>query len=129
MNKNLLIASALLALSLSAMAQSVAVIVNPKNASALTQEQVSNIFLGKSNDLAGVDLPEGNAVREAFYHKVTGKDGPQLKSYWAKLVFTGKAQPLKEFSSDVDVKKFVALSPNGIGYIDKSAVDGSVRVV
>ena len=129
MKKNLVIASVLLALSLPVMAQSVAVIVNPKNASALTQEQVSNVFLGKSNDLVGVDLPEGNAVRETFYHKVTGKDGAQLKSYWAKLVFTGKAQPLKEFPSDADVKKFVASTPNGIGYIDKSAVDGSVKVV
>ena len=89
MKKNLIIASALLALSLPVMAQSVAVIVNSKNPGALTQEQVSNIFLGKSNDLVGIDLPEGNAVREVFYHKVTGKDGPQLKSYWAKLVFTG----------------------------------------
>jgi len=129
MKKNLIIASALLALSLPVMAQSVAVIVNSKNPGALTQEQVSNIFLGKSNDLVGIDLPEGNAVREVFYHKVTGKDGPQLKSYWAKLVFTGKAQPLKEAPSDADVRKFVASTPNGIGYIDKSAVDGSVRTV
>lgn len=110
-------------------AQSVAVIVNPKNAASLTTEQVSGIFLGKSNELVGIDLPDGNPVRDAFYHKVTGKDGAQLKAYWAKLVFTGKAQPLKEFSSDAEVKKFVASNPTGIGYIDKSAVDGSVKVI
>ncbi len=110
-------------------AQSVAVIVNPKNAASLTAEQVSGIFLGKSNELVGIDLPDGNPVRDAFYHKVTGKDGAQLKAYWAKLVFTGKAQPLKEFASDAEVKKFVASNPTGIGYIDKSAVDGSVKVI
>lgn len=110
-------------------AQSVAVIVNPKNAASLTTEQVSGIFLGKSNELVGIDLPDGNPVRDAFYHKVTGKDGAQLKAYWAKLVFTGKAQPLKEFASDAEVKKFVASNPTGIGYIDKSAVDGSVKVI
>lgn len=129
MLKTTLCASALLLLSASAFAQSVAVIVNPKNASAPSADQISNIFLGKSNDLVGVDLPDGSAAREAFYQKVTGKDGAQLKAYWAKLVFTGKAQPLKEFASDAEVKKFVAANPNAIGYIDKGAVDGSVKVV
>ena len=129
MLKKTLCAGVLAFLSASASAQSVAVIVNTKNPSPPSAEQVSNIFLGKSNDLVGVDLPDGNAVRDAFYHKVTGKDGAQLKAYWAKLVFTGKAQPLKEFPSDAEVKKFVAANPNAIGYIDKGAVDGSVKVV
>lgn len=129
MKKASLCAGLLLAVSMPAWAQSVAVIVNPKNATAVSAEQISNVFLGKSNDLIGVDLPDGNAAREAFYHKVTGKDGPQLKAYWAKLVFTGKAQPLKELSSDAEVKKFVAANPTAIGYIDKGSVDGSVKVV
>ena len=127
--KNSICAGILLASSLPVFAQSVAVIVNPKNTSPTTSKQVANIFLGKSNELVGIDMPDGNPVRDAFYQKVTGKDGAQLKAYWAKLVFTGKAQPLKEFSSDADVKKFVAANPTGIGYIDKGAVDGSVKVV
>lgn len=122
-------AGLLLSLSLPALAQSVAVIVNPKNASAPSAEAISNVFLGKSNELVGVDLPDGNAVRDAFYQKVTGKDAAQVKAYWAKLVFTGKAQPLKEFASDAEVKKFVAGNPTGIGYIDKAAVDGTVKVL
>ena len=112
-----------------AFAQSVAVIVNPKHGGALSTEQVSNVFLGKSSDLTGIDLPDGSAVRDAFYQKVTGKDAAQVKAYWAKLVFTGKAQPLKEMASDAEVKKFVAANPNAIGYIDKGAVDGSVKVI
>lgn len=123
------VAGVLLGATFAASAQSVAVIVNPKNASAVSAEQISNIFLGKSNDLTGVDLPDGNAARDVFYHKATGKDGAQLKAYWAKLVFTGKAQPLKELASDAEVKKFVAATPSAIGYIDKSSVDASVRVV
>ena len=125
--KTLLLSASCLALP--AMAQSVAVIVNPANASAPSAEQIANIFLGKSSELTGVDLPDSHPVRSAFYQKVTGKDGAQLKAYWAKLVFTGKAQPLKEVASDADVKKFVASNPTAIGYIDKSAVDGSVKVV
>lgn len=127
--RNLATTGVLILLAGPVLAQSVAVIVNPKNAATLSVEQVSGIFLGKSNELVGVDLSDGNPVRDAFYHKVTGKDGAQLKAYWAKLVFTGKAQPLKEFSTDAEVKKFIASNPTGIGYIDKSAVDSSVKVI
>jgi ABC-type phosphate transport system substrate-binding protein len=130
MSHKLALTGAILAtLSLPALAQSVAVIANPKHGGALSADQVANVFLGKSSDMTGVDLPDGNAVRDAFYQKVTGKDAAQVKAYWAKLVFTGKAQPLKEMGSDAEVKKFVAANPNAIGYIDKGAVDGSVKVV
>lgn len=124
-----LLAGLLMATALPALAQSIAVIVNPANANPPSADQISSIFLGKSAELTGIDLPDGNAVRNAFYQKVTGKDGAQLKAYWAKLVFTGKAQPLKEAASDAEVKKHVASDPKAIGYIDKSAVDGSVKVV
>lgn len=129
MKKSLILAGVLLAAAIPAMAQTVAVIVNPKNASTPSQDQIANVFLGKSNEFLGVDQSEGRAVREAFYQKVTGKNGTQLKAYWAKLVFTGKAQPLKELNSDLEVKRFVASTPNAIGYIEKESVDGSVKVV
>ncbi|MBA4110418.1 MAG: hypothetical protein C0487_12590 [Leptothrix sp. (in: Bacteria)] len=119
----------------SAMAQ-LAVVVNAKNATAsLTAEQVSSIYLGKSSTLPSggtavlADLPESNAVREQFYTKATGKNAAQVKATWARLTFSGKAVPPKELGSSADVKKFVASNPDGIGYIEKSAVDASVKVV
>ena len=129
------LAAATLAACSIAQAQ-VAVIVNPKNASAsLTAAQVADIFLGKSNALPGggtaqpSDLPEASPVREQFYTKVTGKNAAQVKAGWSRLVFSGKATPPKELASAADVKKFVAANPDAIGYIEKSAVDGSVKVV
>lgn len=122
------LAFAVAGLGLPAFAQ-VVVVVNPGNAKSISADTVASIFLGKSNELSGVDLPDGNATREAFYQKLTGKDSAQLKAYWAKLVFTGKAQPLKEFGSDAEVKKYVAGNANAIGYIDKGAVDASVKVL
>jgi ABC-type phosphate transport system substrate-binding protein len=125
--KQILVGGLLLAAAVPAFAQ--VVIVNPKHGGGLSAEQVSNIFLGKSSELTAVDLPDGNATRDAFYQKVTGKDAAQVKAYWAKLVFTGKAQALKEMASDAEVKKFVAANANAVGYIDKGAVDGSVKAV
>lgn len=125
----------LLTLAHAASAQ-VAVIVNPKSAIAsMSSEQVSSIFLGKSNTLpsgaaaAPVDLPEGSAVHEQFYSKASGKTSAQVKATWARLTFSGKATPPKELGSSADVKKFVASNPDAIGYIEKSAVDGSVKAV
>jgi len=114
----------------------VAVVVNPKSPLAsMTADQVSGIFLGKSNTLptgataAPTDLPDTAPARELFYTKVTGKSTAQVKAAWSRLVFSGKATPPKELASSADVKKFVASNPDAIGYIEKSAVDSSVKVV
>ena len=107
----------------------VVVIVNPKAAdSSMTKDQVAQYFLGKSSALTPVDQPEG-ALRAEFYKKVTDKDPSQAKALWSKLVFTGKATMPKEAGDSAAVKKAVANDPKAIGYIDKSAVDASVKAV
>ncbi|HUK01828.1 MAG TPA: hypothetical protein VLW26_06075, partial [Steroidobacteraceae bacterium] len=65
----------------------------------------------------------------AFYQQVSGHDLSQVKATWSRLIFTGKAQPPKEMADSAAVKKAVAADPKTIGYIEKSAVDGSVKVV
>jgi hypothetical protein len=105
------------------------VIVNPKSpAASMTAEEVANIYLGKDPRFVPVDLPE-SAVRADFYKKVTGKDPAQVKSLWARLVFTGQMLPPKEVSNSGDALKFVAGNDRGIAYVDKSAVDSSVKAV
>lgn len=114
----------------------VAVIVNPKSAAAsMTADQVAGVFLGKTATLpsgataAPVDQAESAAIREQFYTKVAGKQAAQVKAAWSRLVFSGKGTPPKELGSTAEVKKFVAANPDAIGYIEKSAVDGSVKAV
>lgn len=116
-------------------AQVVIVAGAKSSAAPMTAEVAANLFLGKSDQIPGVgvaqlvDLPESSAVREQFYTKVTGKSAAQVKAAWARLVFSGKATPPKEAGSSAEVKKLVASSPNSIGYIEKSAVDASVKVL
>jgi hypothetical protein len=106
------------------------VIVNSKHpAASMTAEQIANIYLGKDPAMQPADLPESGAERNAFYSKVAGKDAAQVKAIWARLVFTGKTQPPKEFGSSAEAVKFVASNDKGIAYVDKSAVDGSVKTV
>jgi len=123
------IAAIALTLALPAMAEVVA-IVNPKAAeSTLTKDQVAQVFLGKSSTLTPIDQPESAAIRTEFYKKVTDRDASQVKSVWSKLVFTGKASMPKEVGDSAAVKKAVAADPKLIGYVEKSAVDASVKAV
>lgn len=124
-----LLACALAAAALPASAE-IVVIVNKDNpASRMFSEQASQFFLGKSAMFTPVDQAEGSKIRADFYQKVADKDPAQVKAIWSKLVFTGKATPPKEFKSNAEVKKAVAEDPKAIGYIDKSAVDDSVKVI
>jgi len=123
------IAAAIVSLALPAMAE-VVVIVNPKAADApSSKEQVAQVFLGKSSAFTPVDQAENGAIRNEFYKKVTDRDASQVKSVWSKLVFTGKATMPKEVGDSAAVKKAVAADPKAIGYIEKSAVDASVKAV
>jgi ABC-type phosphate transport system substrate-binding protein len=112
------------------------VIVNPKNpATSLSAEQAAQLFLGKSASFPGgaaataLNLVEGAALRDEFYGKVADKTPGQVKAYWAKQMFSGKGSPPKELASVAEVKKAVASDPSAIGYVDKGAVDASVKGV
>lgn len=106
------------------------VVVNAKHpAATMTATQVADVYLGKDTSFAPVDLPEASAERGTFYTKVAGKDSAQVKAIWARLVFTGKSQPPKEAGSSAEAVKQVASNDKGMAYVDKSAVDGSVKVV
>lgn len=114
----------------------VSVIVSTNNANAAIDENtLSRIFLGKTSSFPDgsqsipVDQSEGAAARNSFNETVLGKNANQLKAYWSRLIFTGKGTPPTESGSDADVKALVANNPNLIGYIDSSAVDGTVKVV
>ena len=99
--------------SLPALAE-VAVVVNTKAA---------------ESSLTPIDQADSAAVRAEFYKKVADKDPAQAKALWSKLVFTGKATMPKEVADNAAVKAAVAANPKAIGYIDKSAVDATVKVV
>ncbi len=126
---NAAIAAALFSAAVPALAE-VVVVVNPKAAEAsMTKDQVAQFFLGKSTAMTPIDQPEDAPVRAEFYKKVTDKDTSQAKALWSKLVFTGKATMPKEVANSAAVKAAVAANPKAIGYMEKSAVDATVKVV
>ena len=102
---------------------------------ALRPEQVADIFLGHvaslpgGAEVVGVDHVIGSPERDEFYLKVTSKTRPLVKAYWTKMIFTGRGQPPKEVAGSSAIRKLVADNPGLIGYIDRSALDSSVKTV
>jgi len=112
------------------------VIVNAKNpVASMNADQVSQLFLGKSASFPGganatpINLAEGATLRDEFYTKIAEKNPGQVKAYWAKQMFSGKGSPPKELASAAEVKKAVAADPDAIGYVEKGAVDSTVKGV
>jgi len=134
------IESAALALALTlavdtVMADVVAVVSSTSAITALSKAQVADIFLGKVNRFPNgalavpIDQAEGSPAREEFYVLYAGKSSAQVMSYWAKIIFTGRGQPPKAAASSIEVRKLLAANPQAIGYIERSAVDGSVKIL
>jgi ABC-type phosphate transport system substrate-binding protein len=114
----------------------VVAVVSAKNPiTALDKSQVADLFLGKAGRFPNgvqavpIDQTEGLAVRDEFYGKVVGKTAAQMKAYWSKIIFTGRGQPPPSVSNSIEMKKRISDNPAAIGYIDRSLVDDSVRVV
>lgn len=112
------------------------VIVSAKSpVSVLRQDQVADIFLGQMGNFPGgleavaLDQRIGSPERDEFYSKVTAKTPPLVKAYWSKMIFTGRGQPPREVAGSAAIRKMVADNPSLIGYIDKSALDPSVKAV
>ncbi|GJI98282.1 hypothetical protein RugamoR57_50000 [Duganella caerulea] len=112
------------------------VIVSARNPlSVLRPEQVADIFLAQTGRFPGgdeataLDLPVGSPLRDEFYNKVAAKSPALMKAYWTKMVFTGRGQPPRELDNSVAVRKMVAENPSMIGYIDRAALDPSVKAV
>jgi ABC-type phosphate transport system substrate-binding protein len=116
-------------------AEVVVIVSSKSHVKSLTAEQTAKIFLGKTSefpddsDALPIDQPVGSDIRDEFYTKVVHKSSSQLSAYWARIIFTGDGRPPEIIDGNTAVRKAVANNPNAIGYIDKNAVNRSVRVV
>lgn len=109
------------------------VIANPGSGiTSLPLSQLNRLFLGQSGSFPdgspAIALDVSGGSRNQFYWDVLKRAPEQVEKYWARMIFTGKAQPPREIRPG-DVKAIVAETPGAISYLDSSKVDGSVKVV
>jgi hypothetical protein len=108
-------------------AEEIVVIVNPA-AAPISKAQLADLYLAKSSVLIPIDQAADSAIYVEFYKKATGRDTAQVRAIWSRILFTGRGVPPKQLPDSASVKKAVAANPKAIGYIEKSAIDASVKV-
>lgn len=117
-----------------ARADVVAVVSAKSPVGSLSKSQVADIFLGRvhrfpdGSPAVPVDQQEGAAARDQFYNAFTGWTAAQLRSYWAKIIFTGRGQPPATVPGN-EIHKVLASDTKAIAYVDRTAVDDSMKVV
>lgn len=109
------------------------VIAHPATATqSIPVSQLNRLFLGQSTALPdgsrAVPLDVSGDTRNQFYRDVLKRQPEQVEKYWARMIFTGKAQPPREIRPN-DVKSTVAETPGALSYIDSNKVDSSVKVI
>lgn len=129
----------LLALGLlpgSMLATELAVVVHPARAfDYLTPAQVIELYTGRRTQ-----FPDGHPAypldqaaispgRAAFYQHLMNKSLAQINAYWARLLFTGRAEPPEVVADDAAVLQRVASDPAALGYVTSDAVDRRVKIV
>jgi ABC-type phosphate transport system substrate-binding protein len=108
-------------------AADVKVVVHTTNAlDTVTKAKVADLFLKRvtrwenGRAVTPVDQSEKNPARTAFSKELLGKEVLWVKSYWQKMIFSGRATPPAELSSDSQVLELVRTNADAIGYISET---------
>lgn len=104
------------------------VVVHAENSTAsVDRALLSKMFLKKAKrwdnglGVIPVDQDEQSEVRDAFTREIHRKSVSAIKSFWQRMIFSGRDVPPTELKSDAQVLEFVAGDPEAIGYVSPGA--------
>lgn len=108
-------------------------VANPGvKANSITVDQLAHLFLGQTSTFPdgseAVPLDVAGDYRNSFYTYMLKRSPTQMDKYWARMIFTGRNRPPHQVSVK-DVKSIVAETSGAISYMDRSLVDGSVKII
>jgi ABC-type phosphate transport system substrate-binding protein len=113
----------------------VVIVNNQSGVEKLSRDEVTNIFMGRQKRLPSgivalaIEQAQPASTRARFYQLLVKKDLPDINAYWARLFFSGQAQPPRQVASAAEVLELVAGNKGAIGVVDGAFVDRRVRVV
>ncbi|MBF0383215.1 MAG: substrate-binding domain-containing protein [Magnetococcales bacterium] len=111
------------------------IVIHPDNSnSAVSQQEVKNIFLGKKThwddgSRIKIVVQKRGTAHDNLLKNTIGMTSVSFRNYWRKRVFTGSSRPPKTFKSDADVVAFVATKPGAIGYINSNSDHSGVKAL
>jgi hypothetical protein len=100
----------------------------------LSQQQVLQLFMGRTRSFpdgrpAATCEIAGDAERAGFYRSLSGMSLPQVTSYWARLMFSGRSLPPQRLDSEAAVIKRVQNDANAIGWLTEPPRQKGLRTV
>jgi hypothetical protein len=101
---------------------------------ALSQKEVLHLFMGRTrafpNGDAAVAYDIGVAAqREGFYRSLSGMNLPQLTSYWARLMFSGRSLPPQQLEGAAAMIEQVRKDSRAIGWLPEAPIQKGLRTV
>ncbi|MEY4580449.1 MAG: hypothetical protein RL701_5152 [Pseudomonadota bacterium] len=114
----------------------IAVIANKAvNIAKISRDDLRPLFQTKKDSLPDgtpakpFNLPESNASRQGFDAAVLGLDPDRVARYWIDRKIRGGERPPQTAPSSAVMVKVISKTPGGIGYVEVSAIDASVKVI
>jgi ABC-type phosphate transport system substrate-binding protein len=112
------------------------IIVNPANQiESVDRAFLSSVYLKKvatwRNDwtVRPVQLSKRYPLRDQFTREILKKSPSQLRSYWNRQIFSGKAVPPPDLESQEEVIAYVLANKGAIGYVAAGANLRGAKVV
>lgn len=103
------------------------VIINAANPETeMEAGRVSKMFLKKIRrwpddvPVNPVDLNEKSPTRELFTETIHKKRVSAIKTFWQRMIFSGRNVPPAELNTDEEVIQFVLSDPGAIGYVSSA---------
>ena len=135
--RGLLLGLSLILISPFVQAEAISVIVSSQSKltpGSVKQKDIRNVFLRKTSKLNGVAVDliaqsRDRSITLLFNQGVLNKTSDQMRAYWSRMMFSGKASPPPELEDDQAVKLHVAGHETSISYIKKSMLDDTVKSI
>jgi hypothetical protein len=109
------------------------VVVVPKSVPIehVSLAEIQHLFMGKTSTIQGIKLePKDNdhdiAYKE-FCEDVLGKNTQQMKSYWARMIFTGQKKPPQIITPEELLS--VILATSVITYVSKENLPSGWKII
>lgn len=124
----------LLLLPLPVLAQVVVVVSQASPLSAISESRLRQVYLEGAGVVDGqrvtaLDLSEDSRTRTLFYRLAVGKTPAGMKSYWARMIFTGRGAPPRSVSGVREMQLMLENNPVLIGYLPTDQVTEGLKVL
>lgn len=133
--RNLLLASALILCANQSLAEDLLLVTHSDSNISISRDHLKRLFFGKISSLpngrkvTAVVFTKNELQFQQFTKKYLGRTSQQIRSFWAKQLFTGKGTLPVQVKSMQEMIELVSSSDEYIGYIPADALQAPLQVL